>query len=512
MSPRHDLRHEVPWIPVIYLDGTHRTLPLQPLLEDSHLIREIAGEPATWAALMRFLPSVTALIVREDPHTDLEPWAEGGIPTALITAALDKVAGHLWLHHPNTPFMQDPDLIVPDTGPANSTEWLHLTPGASSKAWWGKPGDSQHPDAGTPARVAQGLVVSWFFSPGVAGRAVGTYTDAPDIGWRPRGTLSFGNHGLRVFWRGRTLAETLLANTVDTHVRAGGRGNRANLPLWAAGPKAKPSDGPLTAATWTGSTYQVIWDDTGSVPTGVHVGGRRIGGLPADPKARTAAVKDIEKDLWRSDPTIPRVPVVKAGTETGEVRPIRSLHPTASAMQWAAEWYASDERRHTARAMEPGLVDVAMTDVFAIRLEGQRTSPEVAYLNRVGEVSAIAAPGARARLASLSSLVVIPIRATLYGGLIRALGRESAAPLQERLFAAFCTAVEPILDDIVHAPEFTRAHAEQFASAAQSTFERFVTPYITPQTLRSSPTIPGIAAAIAFVEQRTRKTIRQVGE
>ncbi|WP_431798580.1 type I-E CRISPR-associated protein Cse1/CasA [Microbacterium kunmingense] len=290
--PQYDLRWDVPWIPVRHLDGTRSVLPLQPLLEQAHLIDELTGDPGEWAAMMRFLPSVTALIARRDANADFEQWARTGLPSDLVNAALDEVADFLWLIHPDTPFMQEPRLAVPDQVAANPTEWLHLTtPGANSKAWWGKPGDRLSAEAGSPARVARGLVTSWFFSPGVAGRAAGTYRDEPDVSWRPRGTVSFRSHGLRVFWRGTNLAETLLANTMENHVRTVGRGS-AGLPLWAVPGDTSPAASRLTAATWTGSVYLLAHDRDRF--TGVHTGGRRIRGIDTGGEDRLSRVKEPE--------------------------------------------------------------------------------------------------------------------------------------------------------------------------------------------------------------------------
>lgn len=505
VTPEHDLRREVEWLPVLYLDGRRDTLALQPLLEQAHLIREVELEPIEWAGVMRFLPSVTALIARADPRAEYDAWCTEGIPAAAIDAALGAVADRLWLRHPVTPFMQETQLTA--TATANDTEWLHLTvPAASSKAWWGKSGDGRHTAAGTPARVAQGLIASWYFSPGVSGKAVGFYADDPDTGWRPRGTLGRRNHGLRVFFAGDNLAHTLLANTMENHTRARG----SNLPLWAVSGDIVPSAGPLTASTWTGSVYLLDWD--GGRATGVRVGGRRIPGYSPEKDQRKKQVDALSADLWRADPTIPRAPVLRAGEETGEVVPIRALHPSANAVQWAAEWHASDARRGAARAMEPGLVDAAGTDVIAIRIDGAAASPELSHFARIGEVSAVAAPGARNRLMSLSALIVTPIRGTLNAGLAKALGHEAAKPLYERLYAAFCSDVEPVLDDLIHAPALTRDHATAFTRTAQSTFERFLAPYMNSRTLAGTGTGggEGIAAALALVEGRVSATLREV--
>jgi len=495
----HDLRHEVPWIPVVYLDGRTVTLPLQPLLEDAHQVRELRTEPHIWAGLMRFLPGVVALIARQEPTADYDAWAHDGLPKDAIARALDSVGDRWHLRHPETPFLQDVR-IVEDEKNANRTEWLLLGPGGSSKAWWGKDGDAGHPDAGTVARIAQGLVVSWFFSAGSPGRAVGFYTDQPDSGWRPRGTLGFHNHGLRVFWKGRSLAETLLANTMENHVAVSGR-HGDNLPLWAVDGDSRPGAGALTASTWTGSAYRLLWDDTGAC-IGVNGAGRRIKGLPVDAAEAKDAVKAVEQDVWRADPTIPRVPLLKAGEETGEVRPVRPLHPSATAMQWAAEWFAIDDRRNAARPMEPGLVETSGVDVFTIRMEGARQAPEIAHLARVGEVSAIASPRARTRLITLANDILTPYRKYFYGAAVKALGKDTAPALTEKLFAQFSVEAEPLLDELVHADTLDDGVEPRFAGAAIAAFQKVIAPFANSTTLAGGPTFDGIASALAYLTAR----------
>lgn len=507
MTPHHDLRHALAWVPVTYLDGRTATLALQPLLEQAHLIEEVTADAGTWAALMRFLPTVTALIARRDPTADFDAWARTGIPAPLIDTALDAVASHLWLIHPDTPFLQEPRLVISGTG--NDTEWLHLThPGASSKAWWGKPGDHGHPEAGTPARVAQGLLVSWFFSPGVGGQATGAYTDRPEETWRPRGTTSFTSHGLRVFWRGANLAHTLLANTMEAHARTPRRGGGANLPLWACPGDVTPAAGELTAATWTGSVYLLEHDGTRF--TAVHTGGRRVPGITGDRPTRAAATKELERHLWRADPTIARAPIRKAGQDTGKVRTIKALHPSASGLHWAAEWYATDNTRGITHPQTPGLVDADQVDVFALRLEGLPTAPEVGYLTRIGQASDILAPAARTRLTSLSAQILSPLAATLWTGVRIAFGAESARAHFDRVYAAFCAGAEDVLDDILHAEHLTRADAGRIIDQAVHAFSAHLEPYMTPSALAAGDEGNGIAAALAYVERRARASTREV--
>lgn len=504
-AQQYHLGDKVDWIPVIYIDGQRAALCLRRLLNDAHRIREVEGEPAQWAALMRFLPSVTALVAQQDPGADFDSWAVEGFPVSAINAALDLISDRLWLQHPTTPFMQEP---LVHAGTLYPTEWLHLAaPGPSSKAWWGKPGDHVRPGAHTPARVALGLVTSWYFNPGVGGKALGRYTDDLDTGWRPRGTLGVHNHGIRVFHRGPNLASTLLANTMDSHVT--GRGK--NMPLWAMDDGALPSAGALTASTWTGSVYRIAWD--GDAPVGVHVAGRRHTGYSPEKKARDGRTLAIEKELWRSDPTIPRQPVLKAGEETGEVRPVRALHPTANAVQWAAEWYVvnAQSSRGAAKALEPGLIETTATDMFTIRLDGPTTAYEISHVGRINENTSIATASARTRLLSLASQTLLPIQTTLYVALTKALGEELAKPLHDRMFAAFCADAEEVLDDIIHATELTREHVAEFVNAASTAFERFVGPYVTSRTLAGRDGVPGIAAATVFLESRLAKTLRVHG-
>jgi len=504
----YDVRHDVPWIPVVYLDGKSATLPLQTALEHAHTIREIRTEPHIWAGLMRFLPGVTALIAREDPTADYTSWASSGFPREAIVTALDKVGDRWHLRHPDTPFLQDARIIPDDN--VNSTEWLLLNPGASSKAWWGKPGDFTHPDAGSPARIAQGLVTSWFYSTGTVGRSAGYYTDTPDSGWRPRGTLTIGSKGLRVFWRGRTLAETLLANTMENHTRNDRRGS-GNQPLWAIDGDTRPV-APLTASTWTGSAYLVRWAEDGT-SIGVNVAGRRIHGLPLVAAEAKDGVRTTEQDLWRADPTVARAPVMKAGQETGEFRPIHPLHPTASALQWAAEWFAVDDTRNSARPMEPGLVEVSGADVVSIMVENPK-APDITHFTRVGEASAIAAPRARNRLISLTNTTLTPIRKSFYGAAFKALGKDLASRVTNELFARFSVEAEPLLDELIHADVFDDSLRSAFARAALDAFEKVMGPYTNSATLAGGTKAEGIAAARVYLTRNLLgdNPLHQAGE
>jgi hypothetical protein len=160
--------------------------------------------------------------------------------------------------------------------------------------------------------------------------------------------------------------------------------------------------------------------------------------------------------------------------------------------------------------MEPGLVDADNVDVFAIRLDGRATAPEITAIRRVGEASTVLTPAARTRLHSLSAQILTPIQSTLYAGLVKAFGRDGARGLQDRLFATFCTRAETTLDDIIHADTLTREHARQFAQHAVDAFEQFLTPYLTPSALAAGERGNGIAAALAYVEHRARSSTREV--
>ena len=158
--------------------------------------------------------------------------------------------------------------------------------------------------------------------------------------------------------------------------------------------------------------------------------------------------------------------------------------------------------------MEPGLVETADSDLFVFRLGGDSSAPELDYLARVGEASQVAGVRSRARLLSLSSMVLSPIRSDLYVSLVKALGRDVAAPLHDRLFALFCTKAEAVLDDVIHAEHLERAHALAFVGCAQDAFEEFLRPYLNSRTLAPAEGRDGVAAAIAFLSRRLAAATR----
>ena len=494
-SRRHDL-NEMAWIPAVTLSGDRLTLSLRDVLLRSSELDRVAGDTAVeTAALLRFLSATAARVVQ----------LGGGraeIAKAAVEAFVEAHGEQHWLLHPETPFMQEPLLTIP-AGPkgapaATPVSWLELAaPSSTGKAWWGKEGDRTG-DV-TPAQIARRLVTTWFYSPGVGGRASGTYRDAPDDAWRPRGTISFSSHGMRSFWRGRTLAETLLANVPHAHAARG-------LPLWLATRNASPSDSELTAATWTGSAYLLV--EVGDAIEQVVVSGRRIPGYPADPAKRKALAKEVEAGLWLADPTVMRTPVRKSGEETGELRTLRSISPQATSLRYAAEWWVLTERRGAVRSQTPGLVEVTRSEVFSICLEGQATAPELAHAIWVTQTSALTDATAAARLRSLTTHLVLPLRKAFYAASVAALGTESAPKLSEAVFDEFAERIEPLLGELAAAPSMTAEFAGRFVAEAMPAFMTAVSPYVTPKTLAPHGDNGGIARGRAYLQASCRKALR----
>lgn len=107
---------EKPWIKVLDLNGTECTLSLHETLARAHELERIAGElPSQDFAVLRILLAILyrALDARESPQPREdwgELWRAGQLPMERIGEYLEKWRDRFDLLHPETPFLQVPDL------------------------------------------------------------------------------------------------------------------------------------------------------------------------------------------------------------------------------------------------------------------------------------------------------------------------------------------------------------------------------------------------------------------
>lgn len=482
-APAHNLR-EMPWIGVRYLDGSRVSVGLDRLFRDAHLIRSLAVDSAAQrAGILRFLISATALIARKhDAQTDWEDVGELGFDETAAARSLAAVADHLWLRHPETPFMQDPH--ISDDAPLLPISSLApMAPGGTAKTWWGRPGDGFTRSTLSPAEATATLAAAWFYSPAGAGRPPKvSYSDGPVIGWKGRGTLRPGTQGIRAFWAGDNLAQTLLANVMEDWV------TDTSLPLWATSGRTTPDAGGLTSATWTGTTYRLQAD--GELFTGYRMAGRRVPGMDTPDKDTLTA---MEESVFRADPTVmlEAVPVEKGKPHSGKTRTVKALAAGTTGMEYLTSWWLRDAA--TGRGAIPartGLIDVERAENLIVRIEGEATSPElteVSWLNvddrlrdRHRDVVLIGLAG---ELGYHSRHLRLAVRDAFDDTVA-----DTIAPRFgfSRANHALARHLETTLDGIIRIRErgpLTESETRSIARAVLSAFDEAVAPFTTPRTI-----------------------------
>lgn len=273
----------LPWIPVRRPDGTVTEVGLREVFLDAHTFAELgADSPLEHDALTRFLTTVTALVVRA-AGPDWDPRAEPRFPVDAVETALASVSGSLDLADPVNPFMQD----VAEGLPAGAgVVALSLDrPNDTVQAWHFRGQLGEHPQGQvTWARLGVLLVTFWYFSA----------TSNVDIdGRKQTGSLcGKAGNGLHLFWRGPSLAHSLLANTMSAWA------DGSDLPAWAdrdgaiSGAKFAGAAGGMTPLWWGSYSPNtvIVWvDEATGLPAFSCTGGspRQPKGMPA-PLTRNA--------------------------------------------------------------------------------------------------------------------------------------------------------------------------------------------------------------------------------
>ena len=231
---------DLAWIPVLTSDGIRTRVGLREALARAHQFTGLdTDSPVELSTLNRFLPAVAALVVREMGGSP----SAGHLDAVAVDAVLDRHADVLFMRHPDTPFAQEWQ-HDPATGSKAASPIATLrfeSPGASSKEWKVRGALSARwmpeMDLGV---IALHVLCHWFHS--VGGNAQSLHSGVRAL----NGSIgSRTGNDLALFWRGRTLADTILANTPKEWVRGDGlpafldrRGNTRGAieglhPLWA---------------------------------------------------------------------------------------------------------------------------------------------------------------------------------------------------------------------------------------------------------------------------------------
>ncbi len=230
------------WVPVVLATGQQTTLGLADLFERAHEIRDLGAPltPLDRDTLMRFLPSVATLVLREidDEDCRLEVGETGCFPTEAVTAFADRYEDYFDMAHLEHPFLQRWDVRRADLE-ALVSKTKSLTNADPAKAVL-KPLGQMHPHA------PGGSSANWAIrrDPRDPATDLGALTLLLAVSWwqtrRGNGkghdgrSLANGNPGqagvrpMSVFWIGDNLGRTLCANTPESWVTDGNE----ELPMW----------------------------------------------------------------------------------------------------------------------------------------------------------------------------------------------------------------------------------------------------------------------------------------
>lgn len=333
----------LPWIPL----ATGRAVThvgLDEALTRAHQFDGIrVRDPLVHAGLNRFLVTVAALVARHVHGTDqnVTELLLSGYPEVSVTQALDAIDQHLWLVHPDTPFMQFAPLAELSDQWMSPAMLLPRTPGSSGKAWFDVSGDHYNPDELTPAQAALALVSHWAYGGAVNKNTVietGTRKDSYKAG------SGIGAGGLRqgstdatltFFRHGTTLMEFLLANTHEHWVTGDD-----TLPAWAGEYRLDHPAHSLSEWTYTGGACILDFTEETRLFTGAI-----RGGFPANlpgAAAKDAVIAQLAT-ASRNDPTRVWVKSKKDGDPDVLFNGLTRTHSTAQSLR---AWHVDGAAPH----------------------------------------------------------------------------------------------------------------------------------------------------------------------
>ncbi|MHB1416582.1 MAG: type I-E CRISPR-associated protein Cse1/CasA [Chloroflexota bacterium] len=151
---------EVPWLPVVYLDGSQGEVGLRECLRQAHRLREVVDpSPLVAFGLHRFLAAVVHhYLALADEDDWAEQWDAGRFDDRFLAAVEDGCQGWLRLFDPERPFYQSGDIPL-EGKPAEPLKTVgYLCPEESTGTnvvHFSHPGDDRH--AFCPACCARAL-------------------------------------------------------------------------------------------------------------------------------------------------------------------------------------------------------------------------------------------------------------------------------------------------------------------------------------------------------------------
>lgn len=260
----------LPWLPVV-VDGNRRRVGLDEALLEAHRIERVdLPDPVTRAAVLSFLPAMTAVVLRAANVRPMTARAllASGLPPDAVAATLDRFDERLWLVHPEHPFLQEARFA----GIAPNREAIALipsVPGPSTKLWFGSNASRGNLD---PADAVLALLAYWYFSPASNSRPK---VDGEEV--RSPGSVigsSAFNSGVRAFAVGETLLETLLRNTLTSWVES------PQDPCFLRDVRLLPIIDPFDVATASGNAALLLRESEDGPFTQVIAGGALRDGIP----------------------------------------------------------------------------------------------------------------------------------------------------------------------------------------------------------------------------------------
>ncbi len=522
------------WLPVVDLSG-RRLIGLDDLFTNAHLIDRIdVRAPIEKAGVLRFLTTLTALIARAQGITpaNVEGVVRDGFDPTAVMRALDAIDERLWLIHEATPFMQEGRYRAATSEVKMAASIRSTSPGDSSKAWWGRPGDgfaTGHLDLVSTPSVLMGF---WFYSVNGNGAVV---LDGIPLAMQGSAAGKVIASGVRLWKTGENLVSTLLMNTPQEWVED------TALPAWAQTLETSGQMEPIIAATITGNATLLIPERVSGtiVFTGAHIGCSLRRGIPptfadfAAVKAAKARNKNIVSNnqklkatgeipleleplpnlgvdalklslvhAWRDDPQIVLRnpdPKKKGVQKVEDIRALNDVTAGTSVLHNLHAWYL--------RAFNPevpGRKSILTrpdfnTELFSLQLKQKGSYGELSGASwlsmppgtiggseKAQEALTLFAEYAYERVQSALYLAIRTVVVDKNGKLNKADKPFIDATL-EYAIARFSSLADEVVTDVialgVKGEKFTEAHIRDWSNAALAAFDEAVEPYVNARRL-----------------------------
>lgn len=530
MTQQGNIR-ELAWLPVIDASG-RRLVGLDELFTRAHLIEGIdVRAPIEKAGVLRFLTTVTALIARAQGITkaNAEAVVTGGFSSAAIAQALDAIDDRLWLVHESTPFMQESRYAKATSSVKTAASIRSTSPGDSTKAWWGRPGDGFATGNVSFADAPAVLMGFWFYSVNGNGAAV---LDGVSLAMQGSAAGKVKAAGVRLWKVGENLAATLLMNTPQAWTAG------LEVPAWAQTLTISGQRDPLVAATITGNAALLIPGEVdGEVMfTGAHIGSVLRRGIPPtasdyaavqEAKSRNKASVAANRTLgtgdvptppetlpllgvdalkaslehaWRNDPQIvlrKQDPKKKKGPQKDEdIRALNDVNAGTSVLHNLRAWYL--------RAFNPdvpGRASILLREEFSAELFSIQLKQKGSYGELAGASWLSMPPGTvggspevQAALTTFAEYAYERVRSALYNAVRTVLHDDGpVAATHDFALARFSALADDVVTEViavsVRGETFTSEHVRLWANAAIKAFDEAVEPYVNARRL------PDIASA-----------------